>query len=184
MFAFARFEHIFNVNQSHIRTMLVDPIKMMVQEGKQVSLDITAPPPSGHYQELRWYKGSLSRTVAFYHHQVAQRVRYFDEYCSTHASPCFSSDKVNLDVTTGRLTFHNTNVTDEDNYYYKFYGEDAIDTGYKYEIQLFVYSKLDFYRPQRSCDKVMFLHLSVILSTMGGCVPAYIWVNPPRADTL
>ena len=58
----------------------------------------------------------------------------------------FRSNKVNLDVTTGRLTFHNINVTDEDNYYYKFYGEDAIDTGYKYEIQLFVYSKLDFYR--------------------------------------
>ena len=174
MFAFARSEHNFNVNQSHIRTMLVDPIKMMVQEGKKISLDITAPSPSGHYQELRWYRGSLSRTVAFYHHQVAQRVRYFDDYCSTHASPCFSSDKVNLDVTTGRLTFHNINVTDEDNYYYKFYGEDAIDTGYKYEIQLFVYSKLDFYRPQRSCGKVMFLHLSVILSTMGGCVPACI----------
>ena len=28
-----------------------------------------------------------------------------------------------------------------------------------------------FYRPQRSCDKVMFLHLSVILFTGGGCLP-------------
>ena len=124
--------------------MFVDPIKMMVEEGKQISLYITAPPPNGKYLELRWYKGSLSRTVAFYHHEISERTRYFDGYCSTNTSPCFTSHKVNLDITTGRLTFYNVNVTDDDNYYYKFYGENAIDTGYKYEIQLFVYSKLGF----------------------------------------
>ena len=135
-----------DINQFHIYTIFADPIKMMVQEGKQISLDITAPTPSGHYQELRWYKGSLSRTVAFYHHELTRGVRYFDGYCSTNASPCFTSDTVKLDVTSGRLTFYNINVTDEDNYYYKFYGEDATDTGYKYEIQLFVYSKLGLLR--------------------------------------
>ena len=31
------------------------------------------------------------------------------------------------------------------------------------------------YRPQRSCGKVMFLHLSVILFTGGG-----VWQTPPR----
>ena len=34
-----------------------------------------------------------------------------------------------------------------------------------------------FYLRQRSCGKVMFLHLSVIVSTAGGCLP------PPWADT-
>ena len=32
----------------------------------------------------------------------------------------------------------------------------------------------DFYCPQRSCGEVMFLHLSVILSTGGGCLPQNI----------
>ena len=36
-----------------------------------------------------------------------------------------------------------------------------------------------FYRPQRSCGKVMFLHLSVILSTGGGGCLA----DTPSADT-
>ena len=36
------------------------------------------------------------------------------------------------------------------------------------------------YRPQRSCGKVMFLHMSVILSTGWG-VSA---IPPPQADTL
>ena len=34
------------------------------------------------------------------------------------------------------------------------------------------------YRPQHSCGKVMFLHLSVILFTEGG-----FWQTPPQADT-
>ena len=39
----------------------------------------------------------------------------------------------------------------------------------------------DFYRPQRSCGKVMFLHLSVILST-GGCLPQCMLGYTPPAD--
>ena len=40
-----------------------------------------------------------------------------------------------------------------------------------------------YYRPQRSCGKVMFLHLSVILFT-GGCLPQCMLGNTPlRADT-
>ena len=39
-----------------------------------------------------------------------------------------------------------------------------------------------YYRPQRSCGKVMFLHLSVILSTRG-CIRACIGADTPRADT-
>ena len=30
---------------------------------------------------------------------------------------------------------------------------------------------MSYYRPQSSCGKVMFLHLSVILFTAGGCLP-------------
>ena len=36
-----------------------------------------------------------------------------------------------------------------------------------------------FYRPQRSCGKVMFLHLSVILFTGGGCLPHPPGRHPP-----
>ena len=39
-------------------------------------------------------------------------------------------------------------------------------------------STFHFYRPQRSCGKVMFLHLSVILFTGGG-----VWYDTPWADT-
>ena len=35
---------------------------------------------------------------------------------------------------------------------------------------------------KRSCGKVMFLHLSVILS-MGGVCPSTCWDTPPQADT-
>ena len=36
-----------------------------------------------------------------------------------------------------------------------------------------------FYRPKHSCGKVMFLHLSVILST-GGCMADTPWQTPNR----
>ena len=36
-----------------------------------------------------------------------------------------------------------------------------------------------YYRPQRSCGKVMFLHPSVILSTKGG-----VWHTPPKRQPL
>ena len=41
------------------------------------------------------------------------------------------------------------------------------------------------YRPQRSCAKVIFLHVSVILSTAGGSAPLHAGVYSPRpkADT-
>ena len=38
-----------------------------------------------------------------------------------------------------------------------------------------------YYRPQRSCGKVMFLHVSVILST-GGCLST--WADPPGQTPL
>ena len=43
---------------------------------------------------------------------------------------------------------------------------------------------INFYRPQRSCGKVMFLHLSVILSTGGCLADTPPGRHPPRADTL
>ena len=67
------------------------------------------------------------------------------------------------------------------------------------KVQLQQYKQLDFYRPQRSCGMVMFLHVSVILSTGGGVsgrppgqTPPHPWADtlpwantpPPRADTL
>ena len=48
--------------------------------------------------------------------------------------------------------------------------------------------KLSFTVRKRSCGKVMFLHLSVILSTGGGVCPSACWdtphgQTPPWADT-
>ena len=48
-----------------------------------------------------------------------------------------------------------------------------------------------FYRPQCSCGKVMFLHVSVTLSTGGGCLShnplgrhrPLVGIHPRRADT-
>ena len=41
-----------------------------------------------------------------------------------------------------------------------------------------------YYRPQRSCGKVMFLHLSVILSRGGqGVCHTHPWADTPWADT-
>ena len=50
-----------------------------------------------------------------------------------------------------------------------------VETGSPYQFQNSVVSYF-YYRSQRSCGKVMFLHLSVILSTEG--VPG----RPPQAD--
>ena len=40
-----------------------------------------------------------------------------------------------------------------------------------------------YYRPQRSCGKVMFLHLSVILFTGGVSAPVHAGIQPSWADT-
>ena len=55
-------------------------------------------------------------------------------------------------------------------------------------VNIFVcYQHWTYYRPQRSCSKVMFLHLSVILSTGGVCHPPRqtppSWAETHRADT-
>ena len=42
---------------------------------------------------------------------------------------------------------------------------------------------LSNYRPQRSCGKVMFLHLSVSHSVHGRCVPACTGADTPQTDT-
>ena len=44
--------------------------------------------------------------------------------------------------------------------------------------QLVSFSKLNCYRPQRSCGKVMFSQASVILFTRRG-----VWQTPPWPDT-
>ena len=44
--------------------------------------------------------------------------------------------------------------------------------------QLYIFG--NFYRPQRSCNKVMFLHLSVSHSVHGG---GGVWQTTPWADT-
>ena len=60
------------------------------------------------------------------------------------------------------------------------------DTGNRLHFLLF---QVHIYRPQRSCGKVMFLHLSVILFTGGGCLHLVrgtcpLGRHPPGQDTL
>ena len=52
------------------------------------------------------------------------------------------------------------------------------------KVQLQQYKQLDFYRPQGSCGMVMFLHVSVILSTGGRLADPLGRPPHPWADTL
>ena len=50
-------------------------------------------------------------------------------------------------------------------------------------MQISIGSAHIFYRPQRSCGKVMFLYLYVILFTGGYLADTPPWADTPRADT-
>ena len=48
---------------------------------------------------------------------------------------------------------------------------------------ILIISPVSYYRPQRSCGKVMFLHLSVILFTEGVSVSVHAGISLLRVDT-
>ena len=68
-------------------------------------------------------------------------IYYYNEYCSG-SSPCETSDKGELNTTTGGFTIFNAQFTDTDYYYYTFYiSAEEPNTGTKYEINLHIGSK-------------------------------------------
>ena len=67
--------------------------------------------------------------------------RYYNDYCSG-SSPCDTSTKGELNISTGEFTIYNVEFTDDDYYYYDFYIDGGSpDTGHKYEINVIVYGK-------------------------------------------
>ena len=52
--------------------------------------------------------------------------------------------------------------------------------GFAHALVHFKFCVFNFYRPQRSCGKVIFSQASVILFTGGGCLPSACWdTHPP-----
>ena len=117
----------------------------MAQEGKPISLEFTKPGSGGPYEEITWYKGSTgysSNRIVLVHPDITGgQPLYYNDYCSG-MSPCETSSKGELNITTGELTIYSIELTDVDYYYYSFYIEGGTaDTGHKYEINLSVSGK-------------------------------------------
>ena len=60
-------------------------------------------------------------------------------------------------------------------------GNNGINANFRFR---YICSFLHYYRPQQSCGKVMFLHLSVILSTGGACMPPHRACPPAMHASL
>lgn len=65
---------------------------------------------------------------------------YYGDYCSG-SNPCETSNKGVLNTTSGQFTIYQTQISDSDYYYYRFFSPGVPDTGAKYEIYLDVYDK-------------------------------------------
>ena len=118
-----------------------------------MELVFTEPGSEGSYEEIKWYKGqtgSSAYRLVFVHSYVnGGEPKYYNEYCSG-SSPCYSSEKVELNVDTGNITINKVQLSDEGYYYYKFYINGGVsDTGHKYEIRLEVHGKY-FYSGNQS----------------------------------
>ena len=117
---------------------------LTVEEGSDVSLQFKDR-SGGPYEEIEWYKrstGDSNRQIVFVHPNLNRgQPLYYNDYCSGN-SPCKTSSKGELNITTGELTIHNVKLTDDDYYYYFFHTEgETVDTGHKYEINLTVSGK-------------------------------------------
>ena len=79
----------------------------MAQEGKPISLEFTKPGSGGPYEEITWYKGSTgysSNRIVLVHPDITGgQPLYYNDYCSG-MSPCETSSKGELNITTGELT--------------------------------------------------------------------------------
>ena len=124
---------------------ILDPVALIAQEGSEVRLQFTEPGSGGTYDEITWYKGATGssnyRIVFLHSSATGGEPKYYNDYCSG-SSPCDTSTKGELNITTGEFTIYNVEFTDDDYYYYDFYIDGGSpDTGHKYEINLIVYGK-------------------------------------------
>ena len=113
----------------------------MAQEGKQVSLQFTEPGSGGRYEDITWYKGESRRSKYIFVSLAGGQPLYYNDYCSG-SSPCKTSEKGQLNTTTGEFTIHSVEMTDDAYYFYYFYiYGGSPDTGHKYEINMTVSGK-------------------------------------------
>ena len=124
--------------------LLIDPVKLSVEEKLEVVLNFTEPGSGGSYTEITWYKNQtvgLEYRIVFVHPTATGgEPLYYNEFCSG-SSPCETSSKGQLNVDTGNLTICNVTISDEGFYYYYFYMGigSTTDTGHKYEIDMKIY---------------------------------------------
>ena len=116
-----------------------DHVVVMALKGKPIGLNFTDPGSGGPYGEITWYKGSSRRSRDKIVSLTRGKLRYYNEYCS-EISSCKTSRKGQLNTTTGELTIHQVELSDDAYYFYSFYGV-SYDTGWKYEINLTVSGK-------------------------------------------
>ena len=124
--------------------LISDPVVLTAEEGSEVSLQFTDPGSGGPYEEIVWYKGTTNSSgrIAFVNNSVTEeQILYYNDYCSG-SSPCNSSTKGELNISTGEFTIYSVELTDDNYYYYGFYIEGgSANTGLKYEINLTVSGK-------------------------------------------
>ena len=131
------------------KASISDPVSLIVQEGSEAGLQFTEPGSGGAYEEITWYKGltgSSSYRIVYVRPSVNEgQPLYYNGYCSG-SSPCETSEKGQLNMTTGEFTIHSVELTDDDYYYYNFYiGGGSPDTGHKYEINLTVFGERHYF---------------------------------------
>ena len=117
---------------------MVDPVVLKVEETTEVILNFTEPGSGGSYEDITWSKdqtGSSQYRIVFLKPEINGGVPlYYNEFCSG-SSPCNTSSKGVLNITTGELTIYSVKISNEGFYYYQFYIERGTpDTGRNYEI--------------------------------------------------
>ena len=96
----------------------------MAQQEKPVTLNFTEPGSGGPYQEITWYKGAtgdINHRIVFVRLiATGGQPWYYNDYCS-ESSPCGTSEKGHLNISTGEFTIYSVKLIDDDYYYYDFY---------------------------------------------------------------
>ena len=126
--------------------ILVEPVLIHAEEHSEVVLSFTEPGSGGPYEDITWFQGG---TVAIFYRIVflkpsvnVDEPLYYDDYCS-RSSPCDTSSKGQLNISTGDFTIHKVSLKDDGFYYYDYFIDGGTpNTGPKYEIDLVVYGKI------------------------------------------
>ncbi len=118
--------------------MFVDQVGLE-SEGDTECMIPFAEPGSGSYHEIYWYKGNRDHIIVRFIENSF--LKYYNEFCDG-SSPCDTSTKGSLDISTGTLTIVQTEPSDEGVYYYNFYiDNNHPDTGHNYQLQLDIFGE-------------------------------------------